>query len=194
MNTCPLAAVRILLLSSACLSHLCGKRRPICSDVSHNHVDTSANSTSKATASLTLSIVTIVSPPYLSSDLPAYLRSALLKIMPLSGCCVARFDFHHLPLQAMHLPPRPRCILWKSFLSPLMTQHMVHIACAMFGVTASTTILLSQILARAAHYTRFPVRVGWVCSLNLSALPVWMMLIGFCQPFQSRGTKTNYSE
>jgi len=63
------------------------KGKSMCSDVSHNHVDSSANSALKAIASLTLSIVTIVSPPCLSSNLPAYLRSALVKIMPLSGCC-----------------------------------------------------------------------------------------------------------
>ena len=42
---------------------------------------------------LTLSIVTIVSPRFLSSNLPAYLGSALVKIMQLSGCCGSRFFF-----------------------------------------------------------------------------------------------------
>ena len=41
----------------------------------------------KAIACLTLSIVAMVLPPCLSSNLPAYLGSALVKIMPINGCC-----------------------------------------------------------------------------------------------------------
>jgi len=67
------------------------KGKPICSDVSHNHVDSSANSALKAIAFLSLYIVTRVSPPCLSSDLLAYLGSALVKFMPISGCCGFRF-------------------------------------------------------------------------------------------------------
>jgi len=47
--------------------------------VSHNHVDSSANSALKAIASLTLSIATMVPPPCLSFDLPAHLGSTLVK-------------------------------------------------------------------------------------------------------------------
>ena len=73
---------------SSCSAQRVGlKGKPICFDVSHNHVDSSANSALKAIAFLTLSIVTIVSPPCLSSNLPAYLGSALVKIMPINGCC-----------------------------------------------------------------------------------------------------------
>jgi hypothetical protein len=38
-----------------------------------------------------LSIVTIMAPPCLSSNLPSYLGSALVKIMLISGCCGFRF-------------------------------------------------------------------------------------------------------
>jgi len=88
------------------------KGKPICSDVSHNHNDSSANFALKAIAFLTLSIITS-SPLCLSSNLPAYLGSALVKIMPISGCCGVWFIFRPPLLHALHLPPRPSCILWK---------------------------------------------------------------------------------
>ena len=77
----------------------------------YNHVDLSANSALKAIASLTLSIVTIVSPPCLSSNLPAYLGFTVVKIMPISGCRGFRFVVWIHPLHAKHLPPRPSCVL-----------------------------------------------------------------------------------
>jgi len=67
------------LLSPHALPHLSVSRK-ICSDVSLNHVGLSAHSALKAITVLILSIVTIVSPPCLSSNLPAYLGSALVKI------------------------------------------------------------------------------------------------------------------
>jgi len=77
--------------------------------VSHNHVDSSVSSALKAIAFLTLSIVTIVSPPWLSSNLPEYLGSAVMKIMSpaISGCCGFRFVVRFVrlpPLHAKHLP------------------------------------------------------------------------------------------
>jgi len=82
------------------------KGKPICSDVSHNHVDSSANSVLQAIASLTLSIVIIVSLPCLSSNLPAYLEFAVVKIMLIRGCYCFRFVFRPPPFHAEHLPPR----------------------------------------------------------------------------------------
>jgi len=93
------------------------KGNSICSDVSYSHVDSSANSALKAIASLTLSIVTIVSLPCLSSNLPAYLGSALVKIMLISSCCGFRFVVRLPPLHAKHLPPQPSNIF--VFISPL---------------------------------------------------------------------------
>ena len=87
----PPAALRAFHIdswSAHCLPDFCQKG---CCDVSHNHFDSSANSALKAIASLTLSIVTIVSPPCLSSKLPAYLGSAVVKIMPISGYYGFRF-------------------------------------------------------------------------------------------------------
>jgi len=77
-------------------------------------------------AFLTVSIVTIVSPPCLSSNLPAYLRSALVKIMPISGFCGFRFVVRIPPLHAKHLPPRPSCVLWKSLPNSVTTPHCAH--------------------------------------------------------------------
>jgi len=57
-------ALWLLSESSALLSCspalACLKGKPICSDVSHNHVDWSVNSTLKAVASLKLAIITVV--------------------------------------------------------------------------------------------------------------------------------------
>ena len=50
--------------------------------MSHNHFHSSVSSALKVSACTTLSIVTIVSPPYLSSNLRAFLESALVKIIP----------------------------------------------------------------------------------------------------------------
>jgi len=86
----------------------CLKGKPSCTDVCHNHVDSSANSALKAIAFLILSLVTIV--PSLSSNLPAYLGSALVEIMPINGCCGFRFVIRLPPLHAQHLPPRTSCI------------------------------------------------------------------------------------
>ena len=96
-----------LLLPCHCL-----KGTPICSNVSHNHVDKSIISALKAISSLTLSNVTTVSPPCLSSNLPAYLGSASVKIMQLSGCCGLKFIFRHPPLHSVNLPPRPSWWWW----------------------------------------------------------------------------------
>ena len=83
------------------------KGKPICSDVSHilqlpsmrswrtsQHGLRSWRTSQhglKAIACLTLSIVTMVLPPCLSSNLPAYLRSGLVKIMPINFCFGFRF-------------------------------------------------------------------------------------------------------
>jgi len=102
------------------------KGMDICFDVSHNHFDWSANSALKAIDPPSLAIVTIVSPLWLSSNLPAYLGSALVKIMLISSCCGFRVIFRAPPLHTLHLPPRPSCILWKSLSSSLMTLHCAH--------------------------------------------------------------------
>jgi len=115
------------LLSKTSVLSLCSpppvslEGNPIFSKVSHNHVDSSANSTLKAIASLTLSIVTIVSLPCLSSNLPAYLGSALVKIMLISSCCGFKFVVRLPPLHAKHSPPRPSNILCSHvvFIPPL---------------------------------------------------------------------------
>ena len=110
-------------------------RRP--SATEKRQIDSSANSALKEIAFLTLSIVTIVSLLCLSSNLPAYLGSTLMKIMPISGCYGFRFvvQIPPGPLHAKHLPrpPRPRCILCKSLPNPLTTRtphcaHCLHFA------------------------------------------------------------------
>ena len=58
-----------------------------------------------------LTLATVFLMSCLSSNLPAYLGSALMKIMPLSGCCGSRFFFRIPPLHAKQLPPRPSCVL-----------------------------------------------------------------------------------
>jgi len=115
-------------LSSCSLSPVGLKEKPICCKVSHNHVDSSSNSALKVIALLTLSIITTVSPSCLSSNLPAYLRvrSALGKIIPISGCCSFCFVVQMPPLHAKHLPPWPRCILWKSLSNFLTIPHCAH--------------------------------------------------------------------
>ena len=98
----------------------------ICSDTSHIHVDSSANSALKVIASLTISILTKVSLPYLLSNLPAHLGVALVKVMPTSGCCGFWFVVQPPPLHTKHLPPRPCCNLRKSLSNSLTTPHCAH--------------------------------------------------------------------
>jgi len=147
-------------LYSCCFPHFSLKGKPICSDVSHNHVDSSANSALKAIACLTLPIVTIVAPPCLSSNLPAYLGSSFVKIMPISGCCgerfVVRIPLLHATLSTCHLDPVASCE--SPYQTPLRPR-IVHIVCTSLGVLAFATILYSRTLARAAHSTKNPVRV-----------------------------------
>jgi len=136
----------LLLLSKSSALSLCSpppvglKSKFICSDVSHIHVDSSANFDLKVIAAPTLSVVTVVSSPCckacrlfcqhtsdlrerdnvvywktkrkINDDLQWYLRSALVKIMPISGCCGVWFIVRLPPLHAKHLPPPPSCILW----------------------------------------------------------------------------------
>jgi len=73
----------------------------------------------------------MVLPTCLSSNLPTYLGSVLVKIMLISGCCDFRFVIRLPPLHALHLPPRPSCILSKSvlnFLTTLRCAHCLHLA------------------------------------------------------------------
>ena len=148
----------------------------ICSDVSHNQVDSSL----KAIASPTLSIVTIVSLPCLSSNLPAYLGSALVKIMTINGCCGFRCVVRLPPLHAKHSPPRPSCI-------SLTIPHLAH--CLhhprRVGFCHHPAILKSGI---AAHSTKSSVRVGQVYSCRICWRAASLQdpaRLGFCWPFRS---------
>ena len=67
-------------------------------------------------------------PPCLSSNLPAYLGSALVKSMPITDCCDFKFFVRLTPLNAnlKHSPPRPSCILRKSLQNLLTIPHLTH--------------------------------------------------------------------
>ena len=116
------------------------------------------------------------------------LGSALVKIMPINGCCCFRFVVRLPHLHAKHLPPRPSSILWRSLPNSLTTPHCAHV-CTSLGVSALATILHSQTLARAAHSTKNLVRVGQVYPCRIcqwAASPKDPARLGFCWPFRSR--------
>jgi len=134
----------------------CPKGTPICSDVSQYHVDLSFNSALNAIASLTLSIVTIVSLLCLMSNLPVYLGSTLVKIISLSGCSGFRcFSWcpPQLQVTCFALAPSTSLLCMKVFSKYFMTslcaqclQHVRSVSfCHHLALSNSSWLVLSTL-------------------------------------------------